>query len=117
MIEKLKIQDNDGKDCQYLDEGGCSWESKSQYIQIEVLGFCGCGNPSDVMAYVGDYLQSVENDKFGSYEDMPYMFLAYWADHNGYTEHGTTVRCCWLTDKGKELLADINWCLEHESNK
>ena len=43
---------------------------------------------------------------------MPYMFLCYWSNHEGLSEHGTTIRCSWLTDKGRELLNDINWCLE-----
>jgi hypothetical protein len=116
MIDKLKLQDGGGSEYQYLDEDGVSWRNKSEYLQMEILGFCGCGNPDEVMIYVKNYLQDCNDSKFGSYEDIPYMFLAYWADHNGYTEHGTTVRCSWLTDKGKELLSDINWCLENEPN-
>lgn len=46
--------------------------------------------------------------------NVPYMFLCYWSNHEGLSEHGTTVRCSWLTDKGRELLNDINWCLENE---
>ena len=47
---------------------------------------------------------------------MPYMFLCYWSYHEGLSEHGTTARCSWLTDKGRELLNDINWCLENEKD-
>jgi hypothetical protein len=112
MIEKLKPQDD--SEFEWIDEEGCSYKSKSEYLQTEVLGFCGCGSPDDVMGYVGSYLDDLVNNRFGDYEDIPYMFLAYWADHNGYTEHGSTVRCSWLTDKGKELLADINWCIKNE---
>lgn len=114
MIEKLKIDGPDGSSFKYIDEDGCSWDSKKSYLQIKILGFCGCGNGDEVMKYVRDFLLSVQENRFGSYEDIPYMFISYWADHNEYTEHGTTVRCSWLTDKGKELLDDINWCIENE---
>lgn len=114
MIEKLKQQDD--SEYKWIDEEGCSHKSKKDYLQQEILGFCGCGDPDSVTGYVGDFLQKLDNSERGNYEDMPYMFLVYWANHNGYAEHGTTARCSWLTDKGKELLSDINWCLENEKD-
>lgn len=112
MIEKLK--ETGDKDYPFIDEGGCSWQSKKNYLQTEVLGFCGCGDPDDIMLYVKEFLEKLERQDWGKYEDRPYMFLIYWADHNGFTEHGTTARCSWLTDKGKELLNDINICITEE---
>ncbi len=112
MIDKLKKVDN--SEYPYLDDNGVSHKSKKDYLQTEILGFCGCGDPDSVMAYVGDFLTKLNTNEWGNYEDMPYMFLVYWAYHNGFSEHGTTARCSWLTDKGKELLSDINWCLENE---
>lgn len=115
MIEKLKKQND--TDFPYLCEDGISHASKKDYLQTTILGFCGCGDPDAVMTYVGDFLKKLDNQKWGEYEDMPYMFLVYWADHNGFSEHGTTARCSWLTDKGKELMADIEWCLENEKTQ
>jgi len=117
MIEKLTENGPVGSEYRYLDNDGCSWRSKKEYLQQEYLGFCGCGSPDTAMVYVGDYLRDISNNKFGDYEDTPYMFLAYWADTKGFTEHGTTVRCSWLTNLGKELLKDIDWCIENESEK
>ena len=114
MIEKLKLDGPPDSEYRYKDADGCSYKSKSEYLQSEILGFCGCGDPNTVMLYVRDYLISLSKNEYGDYSDIPYMFLAYWADHNGFTEHGTTVRCSWLTERGQELLADINWCLENE---
>ncbi len=117
MIDKLKKDERGGDEYKYIDEKGCSHRSKKEYLQSIVLGFCGCGSPDDVMLYVRDYLVKQQGNEWGNYEDIPYMFLAYWASHNGFTEHGTTVRCSWLTDKGEELLADINWCVENEKEE
>lgn len=114
MIDKLKKVDD--SECPYLDDEGVSHRSKKEYLQISVLGFCGCGDGDAVMVYVKEFLEKLDRQDWGEYEDMPYMFLCYWADDKGFTEHGTTVRCSWLTDLGKELLNDINWCLENESD-
>jgi len=110
MIEKLK-KEHDGE-FGYIDEDGTSWDSPAEYLQIEILGFCGCGNPEEVMVYVKEMLEKLDNKQWGNYDDMPYMFFVEWADHNEFTEHGCTVRCSWLSDKGKELLKDINTCIE-----
>ena len=32
-------------------------------------------------------------------------------DREGYIEHGCTIRCSWLTDKGKELVGDLETVL------
>jgi hypothetical protein len=114
MIDKL-IPDDAGE-WKYLDGNGCSYRSKSEYLQTEVLGFCGCGNPDEVMKYVYNLLITIKNGESGSYEDMPYMFFVYWANENNFLEHGTTARCSWLTDLGHELLSDIEWCLKNETN-
>jgi hypothetical protein len=115
MIDKLK-KDGEGE-FPYTDEKGVSYRSKKEYLQFEVLHFCGCGDPDSVMVYVKEFLQKLDNQEWGDYEDIPYMFLVYWADHNGFSEHGTTARCSWLSEKGKELLADIEWCLENEKDE
>ena len=114
MIEKLVLQDI--SEYPYVDENGVSYQSKKGYLQTKVLHFCGCGDPDAVMIYIRDFLQKLDKQEWGDYEDMPYMFLCYWSDHEGLSEHGTTARCSWLTDKGKELLNDINWCLENEKD-
>ena len=107
MIETLK---KDGG--WFVDENGCFWDSRAGWLQRDVLGLCGCGNPDEIMGYVADMLERcVRRDDgtwpLGKYEDHPYMFFVYWANDKGFAEHGDTARCSWLTEKGKELLADI----------
>jgi len=89
-------------------------ESKLLYIHTETIGFCGCGNPEEMMGYIKTMLEKLDSKDWGNYEDKPYMFFVYWADKNGFTDHGTTVRCSWLTEKGKELLNNIKLYLQKE---
>jgi len=94
---------------------GVSWDSRTEYLALEVLGFCGCGDPAQVMAeHVLPFLKRLEVEDFGSYEDLAYMFLVYWANDKGFAEHGTTARCSWLTEKGRELLGDIQTAMRLE---
>lgn len=115
MIGKLK-ETND-HEFRYVDDNNVYHRSKTDYLQQNILGFCGCGNPDNVMVYIRDLLVKLNNNEWGSYNDLPYMFFVYWANNNGFAEHGTSVRCSWLTKNGKELLSDINWCIENEKEK
>jgi hypothetical protein len=103
------------------DKDGTTWEEKKDYLQVSVLGFCSCGDPDEVMGYVYDMLRNVadcvaHNGKGieVEYEDLPSMFFLYWANKQGFLEHGTTARCSWLTDLGKQLLADIEECIRED---
>ncbi|MFH2047783.1 MAG: hypothetical protein ABIK92_21870 [Pseudomonadota bacterium] len=109
MIEKLSKTNNE--DMPWIDEDGCYWKSKSSYLQTEILGFCGCGNPGEIMEYVKEMLEILDSQNWGSYENKPYMFFVYWANNKGFADHGTTARCSWLTEKGKEILRDIKLCM------
>lgn len=126
MIEKLKKDDSIYYP--YKDENGVSYESNTQYIQIEVLGFCGCGNPDSAMKYVRDALLLVSKKYEIGYSEwklrvdklFPILgseyFMWYFLDNKGFTEHGGSVPG-WITDKGEELLRDIAWCLENEKEE
>ena len=109
MLSDLKYVTDSGI---WKDKDGIVWEDKKDYLQIAILGFCGCGNPDEVMKYVYDMLKRVADITIDKgiefeYSDLPSMFFLYWADKNNFIEHGTTIRCSWLTDLGKQLMADI----------
>jgi len=114
MLEILKKDEYYGSG--YIDTTGCHWDSKSDFLMIDELDFCGCGNPEEIMDYVKAMLMVFDNKKYQDYADLPYMFFAYWATHKGYLEHGSTIRCSWLTDKGKQLLLDIIECQDELDN-
>lgn len=74
-----------------------------------MFNFCGCGAPNDNIRYIKNGLQSVKAQKSG-YENEHTLFLRYWMDSQGLTEHGGSVGHGWLTDDGDRLLSLI---LEH----
>lgn len=126
---------------QYEKDGGYEYEgvyyqSSEDLLQTGFLGFCGCGSPDDNLMYVLGGLSLINetykkdkddryafsvwyedhqkkvNDHFKS-RDGAYFFY-YWADKEGYTDHGGSVPG-WLTDKGEELLEIlIEWRDNHK---
>lgn len=112
MIEKLVPNDHGG----FTSPDGCYWETKKDYLLIGVLPSCGCGDPESIGKYVKDMLLShvhqTNSDDYScwdrtKYDDLPVMFFLSWASREGYTEHGTSIRCSWMTDLGNQLLKDL----------
>lgn len=77
-------------------------------IECDMLGLCGCGNPEEVREYIRERLERVANKQYPDYEEIAEMFFLYVADNRGWLEHGGTIRCSWLTDKGKDVLKTLN---------
>lgn len=112
MIEKLKKVDD-----RYEDPDGCTWGSPGEYLLIGVLPSCGCGSPELLGMYVRRMLREhvVQSETAdcacwsrNRYDDDSLMFFLSWACREGYIEHGTTIRCSWMTEKGNELLRDLD---------
>lgn len=120
-IDKYKTAD--GYSWEY---DGLTYDDHESLIQCGILGFCGCGMPSENLAYVRDGLAYIAEDRkpadtvwdawfaarkiravevFGS--EAAKHFFYYWADKEGLTEHGYSHFSCWLSEKGKELLEDL----------
>ena len=39
-------------------------ESKLLYIHTETIGFCGCGNPEEMMVYIKEMLEKLDSKLF-----------------------------------------------------
>ena len=90
-----------------------------KFYYFEKLGWCGCGCPSVVLETIAKYLESVElpyeqrDAKMKEYfppngeENELVMCLAYTLDKAGFTDHGTSIFSCRLTDDGKRFLRAI----------
>jgi len=123
MLKNLKWDANIGR---FTDETGCSWETKADYMFMGVLPSCGCGDPESIGVYVRDMLlehvkqtgaaSGIECWDRTSYDDMPVMFFLSWADSQDYIDHGTTIRCSWMTEKGDELLRDLDDVITQDPN-
>lgn len=71
---------------------------------MDMLGFCNCANPSFVISQIHDYLKKRENPVDTSNEEL---LLAYVCDKAGLTEHGSSVYGAWISEKGRELVKEM----------
>lgn len=77
-----------------------------QFYYFEKLGWCGCGMPGVALKIIGKYLEGrKENRKIS---DNPLaLCLAYELDRAEFTEHGSSIYGCWLTENGEKFLEAI----------
>jgi len=73
------------------------------------MGWCGCGDHDALDRMMTTYLESRASEVWPkpALEEVSAdatLLLAYLADQQGWTEHGTSIRGAWLTDDGKEVL-------------
>ena len=126
---------------------GCreSWYEESlidslvNYYMFDVLHLCGCGNPEDTYEAIRRYLHirklrhenkditwdgikeqyktqlciDVDNDT----EHGVLQFMMYVLDHYDFTEHGSSIGGCWLTEKGEMLLTVLDAWHEKMENE
>ena len=109
----------------YYDEYGCFYGDAKSFIATSIFGFCGCGMPNEALEYVRKSLQLVDDltnlvfPNIISYEDWEKRkkqvfsdngaeyLMWYFLNEKELTQHGSSVPG-WLTQKGIELLSDIN---------
>lgn len=114
ILKHIKEQYKDWDDSPYQYESDLIAIIK--YYYYEKLGWCGCGCPGEAMRAVAKYLEArsleyPESDKKmneffpPSGDDNPLVLcLAYTLDAARFTDHGSSVFGCWLTDDGKYFL-------------
>ena len=71
---------------------------------MEHHGFCGCGNPDELIRQVMNYLEKREHPIKTSDDEL---LMAYFCDREGYTEHGTSVYSAWTSEKGWGLVEQV----------
>lgn len=108
------------------------------YYMYEELDLCGCGCPEDTYEVIRRYLH-IRNDWYENklqYDDVIakyktdlhindddliqaglLQFMMYVLDEKGFTEHGSGIGGCWLTDKGKRLLTVLDAWYDSENNE
>ena len=117
-IDKFKMEDGT-----YKNEEGVSFKDAKSFISISVFGICGCSGEEWVEIIVktlihfntwidtGKYWGDLVKDVYLDNESAAYI-VANLLDNKGFIEHGTAIRGSWITDKGKELLSDIQEIFE-----
>ena len=122
----------------YYDKDGCGYMTAEDFIQTGILGFCGCGNPEVSLDIVRRALKIIKNhwdniksepdqngeqcwseyeftQKLAFYSDEMWLFIMYYLDSKELTEHGGSVNGAWLTQKGYDLLEDLDELLTTEA--
>lgn len=112
-------------------EDGTESETPSEFI-IGLFDFCGCGNNMQFLKYLKCSLdvckllfthfhtKLIDHDELNRRRkrlfktDYNQMFMWYFLDKYGYTEHGGSVCAAWLTVEGEDMLADLTIiCSKH----
>ena len=100
---------------------GANYDNAGSLILNGMFQFCGCGTPEEAGRLILQSLKLIrdcnaekitwkERDKQYPSEAWRY-FMAYQLDNWGLTEHGTSVDSAWLTDKGIEVMEDLEQIL------
>lgn len=87
-------------------------------LYYDAWRFCGCGNPEEIIKLIRRALSlhisatALSNDAWHTQLNERHEFLSgpmglfimYWLDAQGYTEHGGNVSSAWLTSEGEVIL-------------
>lgn len=127
--------DPDDDEFAYTDADGMSWSGLEEVLAIKVFGFCMCGAPDLALRLMRDALRLADMQSPSDYDahrawyhaiyrpaceavfgDKPGVEEVVWylLNDKGLLEHGSSVPG-WLTDKGRELLADLETLFAEEA--
>lgn len=107
-LKNLAFRHSSPNPCEHcLNRGADDIDDRSVASEA---GWCGCGDPEQVDTLMLRYLAALpkwEHEEGDGLSDDVRLLLSYVADDIGWTEHGTSVYGCWLTDDGKEALSNL----------
>lgn len=106
------------------------------YYSYDVLRVCGCGCPNDTLDVIRKYLHIRKEWKDLSYDEVQeryktelhidtedyeqygvFQFMAYEIDSLGFTDHGSSIGYCWLTERGEMFLTVLDaWSQHNKEN-
>lgn len=103
----------------YVGKDGHLYNSAEDFLQMDILNFCGCGNPEESLLFTRKTLQKIKarSDNFCDPTKLSalegwlgpaYEFVLYVLTEKGIIEHGGSIYGSWLTSKGVQLLDDLN---------
>lgn len=108
------------KDGTYVDEDGIHYDTPEEVLQCKIMGHCMCGYPEESLRFIRNALRAIDRidwaerqEFFGPLDCGLEYTIYYMLDKYKLTEHGTSVPG-WLTEKGEELLHDLDILLAEE---
>jgi hypothetical protein len=105
------------------------YPNEVQRFYYEELGWCGCGSPDEVLGFIRDVLQAMNDWTQANRRDdeaareaaqarqdallpraggMLVLSYLYMLGAHGLTEHGGSVYGSWITDEGERVLAMLS---------
>lgn len=99
-----------------------TYDDAIAYMQIGILGFCGCGNTDDNLRFVLSILRLLHdrsNSHMAGFEpytkdlirlcggEIQLYFVLYTLDSLQLIEHGSSIGGSWPTPKGIDLINDL----------
>lgn len=119
MIERPNWEEinkkSDEQNFEYLSDEGVSYNHVFEWAWIDQMKFCGCYSEEnftlcfDLLFDLYKASMTEGESFYYKYEDVTDEFrlrqeaFLLFFDSIDWTEHGTAVRGCWLTVKGKEV--------------
>ncbi len=107
MVNKIYEQYYFSYDKQYEFE----YEDKSQFIVDYYFSDNGGldigGENLKLLKYVYNYLKILKDKNFPKDHSAEYYIIMNVFEDNKISESGVSIRCGWLTERGKKLLEDI----------
>ena len=100
------------------------------------LNLCSCGSPDTTLEVIRRYLHIRKEWKDLSYDEVQeryktelhidtedyeqygvFQFMAYEIDSLGFTDHGSSIGYCWLTERGEMFLTVLDaWSQHNKEN-
>lgn len=95
----------------YYDMTGLYHDCLETLIQCGLFGFCACGIPAYVLRGFRNALRCQQEQKLADNEMQIYLYIL---NKYEYLDHGSSIFCSCLTEKGIALLTLLNAWYEEE---
>ncbi len=96
---------------EYLGPDEVIYQRPEDYLWITIMGACGCGTgvaPYRAVEILENFKKEyTDKTRFDVYDNLADEVIAHWLDKVGLLDHGGSIGGSWITDKGKEVLAEI----------
>lgn len=103
----IKEIDGDFSTCNFIDAHGCEYDTISDAIWFGIFDFCGCGDPRFELKRIYELLKMIDAENFEPIcnDDEKWQIYLYLLHRFELTEHGSSIYCSFLTDKGKAVFS------------
>ena len=102
---------------EYIDNDGVSWHDYREYVFMKLLGFCDCWDEklyNDIFTVLKAYRKAAQKGMLVYYDkllvgnpDKYVELILHCLTRAELSEHGSSIRGSWLTQKGQEVVSKL----------